>query len=254
MISLKTKDWIINEIETVIFDKDGTFIDLHYFWGKMTELRAKEVIKKFKINEIHFANICKKLGYDTHTKKMLKDGITALYSRVKIIEIFSEYLKEYKINTTKKEIEEIFDYVSNIFYKDMHKYTIPINEAIDFIKELNKYNVKVGIVTSDSIESTQKTINYFQWETLFQTTIGRESSTYTKESGEPTKMALKNLNANPRTTIMIGDAPMDFISAQNAEIEKTILVGTGQLTTDDLIKTSKYVVSSLNEIEIILNE
>ena len=31
MISLKTNDWRLENIETVLFDKDGTFIDLHYF-------------------------------------------------------------------------------------------------------------------------------------------------------------------------------------------------------------------------------
>ena len=54
MISLKTNNWEITNIETVLFDKDGTFIDLHYFWGKMTELRAEEIIKRFNINEKYF--------------------------------------------------------------------------------------------------------------------------------------------------------------------------------------------------------
>ena len=51
MISLKTKKWEINNIETILFDKDGTFIDLHHFWGKMTELRCLEIIKEFNLME-----------------------------------------------------------------------------------------------------------------------------------------------------------------------------------------------------------
>ena len=251
MISLKTNNWEITNIETVLFDKDGTFIDLHYFWGKMTELRAEEIIKRFNINEKYFSNLCLDLGYNTKTKKMLADGITALFSRVKIIEIFTKNLEKYGIKTTEREIEIIFDFVSELFYKNMHEYTKPIEEAISFIKALNNLNIKVGIVTSDSIESTLKTINYFNWNELFQSVIGRESSPYTKESGEPTKLALKELKANQKTTIMIGDAPMDYISAQNAGIEKTILVETGQLTLNDLLKTSPYAISSLQEIEII---
>lgn len=251
MISLKTIDWEIKNIDTVLFDKDGTFIDLHYFWGKMTELRAIEVIKQFNLNENALSNLCLELGYNIKTKKMLKDGITALYSRVKIIEILTSKLKNYGIETTENTIESIFDKVNEIFYENMHDYTKPIDSAISFIKELHRLNVKVGIVTSDSKESTQKTINYFNWNELFQVIVGRESTSYTKESGKPTKLALKELNANPNTTIMIGDAPMDYISAKKAEIEKTILVATGQLSIEDLKNTSKYVISSLKEIEII---
>ena len=250
MIKLKTNEWEINNIETVLFDKDGTFIDLHFFWGKMTELRAKEVIKEFNLENKYFNEICLFLGYDINTNKMLSDGITALYSRMKIIEIFKENLKKYNVNTTDEKLAEIFDKVSNDFYQNMQEYTKPIKEAIDFIKEIRKTNVKIGIVTSDAKESTIKTLKQFEWENLFDVVIGRESSEHTKESGIPTKLALAELKANPNSTIMIGDAPMDYISAKNAGIKKTILVATGQINKEILKKTSPYTINSLKEIEL----
>ena len=136
MINLISKDWILSNVETVLFDKDGTFIDLHYFWGKMTEMRAREVIKRFNLHNDCFSRLCGFLGYDTSSCKMLADGITALYSRVKIIEIFKSNLLELGVRTTDSDIADIFDFVSSEFYKDMVKYTKPIGEAIDFIKEL----------------------------------------------------------------------------------------------------------------------
>ena len=251
MISLSTKNWEIKNIETVIFDKDGTFIDLHYFWGKMTELRAIEIIKEFNLSNTYFDALCLNLGYDTTSQKMLKDGITALYSRSKIIEIFKENLLDYDISTTTQKLEEIFDTTSKLFYQDMQKYTKPIKSAIDFIEKLYSLNIKMGIVTSDSYESTLLTLKHFDWEKYFNIVIGRESSPHTKESGIPTKLALEKLNANPKTTIMVGDAPMDFISDNNADIKNTILVATGQIEKEDLLKTSPYCIDSLNEIQII---
>ena len=250
MINLKTSEWEINNIETVLLDKDGTFIDLHFFWGKMTELRIKEVIKEFNLEKKCYNELCLFLGYDINTNKMLADGITALYSRVKIIELFNEDLKKYNVGTTNEKLAEIFDKVSEEFYKNMKEYTKPINEAIDFIKEIRKTGVKIGIVTSDAKESTLKTLEQFKWENLFDVVIGRESSPHTKESGIPTQLALHELNANPNTTIMIGDAPMDYISAKNAGIEKTILVATGQINKETLNETSPFTINSLNEIEL----
>lgn len=250
MINLKTNEWEINNVETVLFDKDGTFIDLHFFWGKMTELRAKEVIKEFNLENKYFNKLCLFLGYDINTNKMLSDGITALYSRVKIIKIFKENLKKYNVNTTDEKLAEIFDKVSNDFYQNMQEYTKPIDTAIEFIKQLRKTDIKIGIVTSDAKESTLKTLKQFNWEYLFDVVIGRESSEHTKESGIPTKLALTELKANPNSTIMIGDAPMDYISAQNAGIEKTILVATGQIDKETLKETSPYIINSLEEIEL----
>lgn len=251
MINLKTKDWQLNNIETILFDKDGTFIDLHFFWGKMTELRVEEIIKKYNLKNEIFDELCLCLGYDTTSGKMLSDGITALYSRSKIIEIFANDLKNFGACVSEKELEEIFDFVSSKFYKQLPQYTKPIDEAIDFIKSLRAQNLKLGIVTSDAKESTLLTLKHFGWEDLFDVVIGRESSPHTKESGEPTKLALEIIGANPKTTIMVGDAPMDYISAKNAGIENTILASTGQIEEEELKKTSPYTVKSLNEILII---
>ena len=237
MITLKSKDWEIDNINTVLLDKDGTFIDLHNFWGQMTELRAKEVIKKYSLDKNLFP-------------QMLKDGITAMYSRPIIIEIFCKYLNSIGAKATEQEIEQIFDSVSDSFYKNMEKYTKPIDDAIDFIKSIKKHNIKTGIVTSDSKESALLTIKHFGWENLFDVVIGRESTTETKESGVPVKMALEILNSTPETSIMIGDAPMDYIAAKNAGVERTILVASGQIPKNDLLKTSKYSLESLSELVI----
>lgn len=250
MISLKTADWCIDDIETILFDKDGTFIDLHYFWGKMTELRVIEVIKKFGLSPDLFEVLCLYLGYDVKSGKMLKDGITALYSRSKIIEIFKNDLKNHFVHTENEVLEEIFDRVSSEFYQDMQKYTKPIESAVQFIKQVRSKGVKTGIVTSDAAESTLLTLKHFGWVDLFDVVMGRESSPYPKESGEPTKSALNLINAVAKTAVMVGDAPTDYISAKNAGIEKTILVATGQIDFASLKETSPYTVEKLNDIII----
>ena len=105
MISLKTKEWEIENIDTVLFDKDGTFVDLHFFWGKITELRALEIIKRKNLDDLYLEQLCSFLGYDLKNAKMLSDGITALYSRVKIIEIFQKKWNKFKIFYQKMRVE-----------------------------------------------------------------------------------------------------------------------------------------------------
>lgn len=248
MINLKTKNWKIENIETILFDKDGTFIDLHYFWGKMTQLRASEIISYFNLDSSVNDEICLVLGFDNKLGKMLPDGITALYSRSKIIEIFKSELTKFGVKTTNAELEKIFDKVSDIFYRDMHKYTKPIVDAIEFIQLAYKKGLKLGIVTSDSVHSTRLTLKYFGWEHLFGSVVGRECSGFTKESGALSKIALSELGANPKTTVMIGDAPMDCDSAKNSGIEKTILVSTGQVSIKELYKVSEYTLKSLKDL------
>ena len=51
MIKLSNGDWIINNVDTILFDKDGTLIDLDYFWGKITEMRVEKVILTYGIKK-----------------------------------------------------------------------------------------------------------------------------------------------------------------------------------------------------------
>ena len=251
MIKLKTQNWVIENIDTVIFDKDGTFIDLHYFWGKMTEMRAMAIIKFLGLNITYLEKIALLLGYSIKSGKMSPNGITALYSRTKIIEIFKSELEKINLVITKSDIEKIFDEVSQEFYKEIEKYIKPIEEALDFIKKIRKLGLKTGIVTSDSVESTMLTLKLYKWEDLFDTVIGRESINETKESGVPTKLALNNLSANPKNTLMIGDAPMDYVSAKNAGINNIILVATGQISLNELMQTTDFTIDTLRSIECL---
>lgn len=253
MITLKTKNWTINNIDTILFDKDGTFVDLHYFWGKMTELRALEVIERFSLSKDNFFDICLALGYDVNSKKMLSDGITALYSRSKIIQLFKDDLQRFGVDTTEEELATIFDFVSENFYNEIEKYIKPIPEAVDFIKKVFALGVKLGIVTSDSVVSTKLSLQKYNWEYLFSSVVGREFSLETKESGALTKIALAELGANPVTTVMIGDAPMDYFAAKNAGVPNTILVASGQISENSLKETSPFVVESLLDVEIFLS-
>ena len=52
---------------------------------------------------------------------------------------------------------------------------------------------------------------------------------------------------------MIGDAPMDYISAQKTGIESTILVATGQIDRQNLLKTSQYCINSLKEPKLVID-
>ncbi len=250
MINLTTKKWKIKDIDTIIFDKDGTLIDLHHFWGKMTEMRANEIIEKFCLKKDCHKKFCDFLGFNIETKKMYNDGITALFSRAKIIELFCEELKKYDVETNSDELENIFNKVSDNFNKNFEKQVKPINEAIELAKKLKENNIKLAIVTADSIISTNRSLDYLGIKNLFDVIVARESHTERKETGKPTQFALDILNSKPENTIMIGDTPIDQQSAQKAGIEKTILVATGQLSKEELKNYSPFCINSLSEIEI----
>ena len=92
MIALKTEKWKIEDIDFVIFDKDGTFIDIHKYWGRVVELRANAIIRYFNLSQNFYKPLCDVMGYDINSKKLPPDSPVGLYARGKVQEILLYFL------------------------------------------------------------------------------------------------------------------------------------------------------------------
>ena len=62
MSVLYSDKWEIDNIEAVLFDKDGTFVDSDRYWGKLGEMRINEVIKVLDLPYELFDHLAKVIG------------------------------------------------------------------------------------------------------------------------------------------------------------------------------------------------
>ena len=189
MVNLKTKNWTIENIELVIFDKDGTFIDIHKYWGRVVELRAKEIISYFGLNDDFYKPLCDVMGYDIETGKLPPDSPVGLYARGKVQEILLYFLLSQNIDATIEDIENIFRYVSEEFLKEQEKCTTTIKDAISLIKKLYKKNCKMIVITSDSKENAIYTVKKLKLDKYFEAIFGAEDSPEAKTTGDIVKKA-----------------------------------------------------------------
>ena len=90
-INLKFKNIEIKNIDTIIFDKDGTITNSNVYWSEIIYLRSTEIIKEFKLDKNYLSFICESMGLDLN-KKLLPNGPIALETRGKVIEILSKKL------------------------------------------------------------------------------------------------------------------------------------------------------------------
>lgn len=250
MVDLYTDNWEIKNIDTVLFDKDGTFIDSHVYWGRIISLRINEVLKFYKIDNKHFDELCLSLGYDTKTKKLIEKGPIALLAREAVINSLMEKLNSIGVNSKEDDIKMLFEKVHLEFLKEIYDYIKPIKEAEVLFKRLKEKGVKLAVVTSDMKANTEVILEQLNFSKYFDLVIGKDSCKQPKKTGEPALVALSELKENASNTISVGDAPMDFEMAKNAHLAGSILVATGQITENKLKKYTNTVVKSLDEVFI----
>ena len=80
------------DVEAVIFDKDGTLIDVHHYWTSMLKIRAKLIVKKYKLNGRVKDELMDAMGIDVGTGKIKVNGPVGIKPRSFIVSVATEVL------------------------------------------------------------------------------------------------------------------------------------------------------------------
>ena len=156
MINFYGKNWKLENITTVLFDKDGTFLDDNVYWGKLAECRIIEILKHFNLDKNFFEELCFAIGHNPKSCKLIKNGPVGVMSRNEVVNFMVNELKKYNVETDFDTISNIFDKVHKEFLLNIDKYVKFLPYSKEFIEELKNKGLKLAVVTSDTFENTFK--------------------------------------------------------------------------------------------------
>lgn len=253
MISISSDNWRLNDIVGVLFDKDGTLIDSHVYWGRIIERRSTAIIDFYDLSKDLFADLCLSMGYCCSNKRLRPEGPIALVSREEVIEVVVAFLQSRSIVPSVETVSELFVREHEAFLEEIFEYIHILPGVRELLEQLKQHGVKTAVVTTDTVINTNETLRYLGIDNLFAAVIGKESTKEPKATGIPAIAALKLLELNADQVVCIGDAPMDLIMAQKSELKAGIGVATGQITSAALRNYSHYVVTSMQELKILRN-
>ncbi len=124
--------------------------------------------------------------------------------------------------------------------------------ALETLKSLRTMELKIGLCTLNSTNSTKRIIERFKLSEYFDAVITRNQVSNYKPNPEHCNSALKALGVSPAETIFVGDSPTDMQAASEA---KATAVGlpTGSATQKQLMNQgANFVITSITDLPLLI--
>ena len=250
MINLKLPNTVIENINLVVFDRDGTLIDLYHYWSKMLRLRAELIAKKLILGEKHVDGMVSAMGVDIKNKRIKKEGPVGLKKREIVMEAAIDYLTSVQIENTYDICFESFKEVDQISQTKLDILIKPIDGMFSLLDKLHSKGCKLAIATTDRTNRAEISMDYLGIKDKFDCILGADSVSNPKPAPDMIEKVMTELNIDKNNTVMIGDAPTDISMGLNANIKASIGVCTGLTSYDDLKGMTPYVINDISEIDI----
>ena len=244
----------LKNVEMIIFDKEGTLVDIHHYWGSMIKLRANLIINQwFKTSphkDIVFEELISAMGINHKTGFIKPCGPVGIKSRVFIVEVVREYLNSLDVKVNNNDVEKIFCEVDKNTENNISSLLKLLPGVKYFLDRCLDTDVKMIIISTDITRRIQKAIDALSLSGYFTQIIGRDQVTIGKPAPEAASLALEKANQSPERVASIGDHPVDIEMGVKASIACNIGMLTGLGDISQFLSQPCLLAKSFHELEL----
>lgn len=243
---------IAQNINALIFDKDGTLIDAHHYWVSMIERRSIQLAKFFNISDAAFSDFKNKLmdamGVDLKLQRLKPHGPVGVKPRAFIVQTVKDTLATLGIESDSTLIDSQFKVVDDQTQTNMAPLLKLLPGVPKLLEDSKQQGIKMAIATTDKTHRAELALEALGISHFFDAIVGADLVSQPKPNAESGIKILNMLGVSPIEAAMVGDHPVDIELGHNSQMACSIGVATG-LTARDGFKDC-FVVDTLEELEV----
>lgn len=249
MVNIKVNNQMIEGIKLVIFDKDGTLMDLYHYWSQMVGLRAKFICQELKLDMTHHNNLLYDMGVDSKVGKLRPEGPVGLKKREIVLQAAVDYLASVGYPETYDLCFEVFKEVDRLSSENLKQFIRPIDGVNDIVNTLSKNGCKIAIATTDVTKRAKLAMEFLGIADKIDFIAGADMVSNSKPDPEMVYVILNTLNIDRSNAVIVGDAITDVQLGINANLKASIGVLTGLSTANNLRKLTPHVIENIGGIK-----
>jgi phosphoglycolate phosphatase len=251
MAELKVGREVIKDVQLVIFDKDGTLIDIHTYWVNMIKFRAELVTDRLGLGKIEKSGLMESMGVDTGLWKIKPGGPVGIQKREAVLQAGVEYLIANGKGDQTRLFEEAFREVDENSSEHFNEIIKPIDGLYKLFEGLKKHSCLIAIATVDRTERAKLAMQHIGVEDSIDFIAGADLVKRSKPAPDLVNLVTHELNVSKGLSVMVGDAVTDVQMGMNANLQASIGVTTGLTSTEMLLEITPHVVPSIADLDIV---
>ena len=248
-------DVIHRDPKIVLFDKDGTLVDMHHYWSIMVGIRANQIVKKWPVNHadqlVYRDIVMNAMGLDLVSGCIKPEGPVGIETRSYIIKIVADVVRGYKWkNVTDDDVESVFKIADQLISDNLKSMLKLLPGVEDLLKQLKHCGVRAVIVSADITVRVEKIIHELNLSSYFSEIIGGDLVSKSKPAPDLSILALSKTGLTVDDAVVIGDHLVDINMGVNAGISTNIGVLTGISNKSSFLGQDCFVVNDLRSIRV----
>jgi phosphoglycolate phosphatase-like HAD superfamily hydrolase len=250
MIDLAVNSKVIHDVGLVIFDKDGTLIELYAYWSQMVALRARILCESLGLGTEHQAGLRWALGVDEKAGRLRPDEPVGLKKRELVLHAATDYLEGIGHRDALRLCEHAFDRADEISMGSLRQFIRPIQGASSLMGALHDRGCRVALATVDVSRRARLAMEFMGVSDTLDLVVGGEEVARSKPDPEMIHIVLDRLGIGRSQAVMVGDALSDVQMDISAGLKASIGVLTGFATAEQLRTLTPFIARDVSELAV----
>ncbi len=251
MATLSVDRKFIPDVGLVIFDKDGTLIELYHYWSQMVALRARLICAALGLDAEREAGLRWALGVDETAGRLRPEGPVGLKKREIVIQAAVDCLAGSGLDDAGAVCAAAFERADEESGRDLARFVRPTPGAAALVDALHAGGCRIAVATVDITRRAQLAIDFLGFGGKIDLLVGADQVARPKPAPDMIHLILKTLDIQPSRAVMVGDALTDIQMGLNAGLKASIGVLTGFAAAGQLRTLTPFVVQDTSEITVL---
>jgi phosphoglycolate phosphatase len=229
-------------IRGILFDKDGTLIDVIGTW---LPVYREMLAEAFPGEPARWEDILRRAGYDPAANSFAANSVIAAGTTDQLVDMWWPGLRgEQRWNKIRQ--------VDDDFASKSVKYMRPLVPLEPILRALKTRNIKLGIATNDNEASAKNHLAMLGIERLIDFVAGYDSVARAKPAGDMVHAFCAACGLEPPDIAVVGDNLHDLEMAHRAGAGLAIGVLSGNSRAEDFGTAAHAVLASIAELPAFL--